>query len=138
VGPLALEGIVRAVHGREAEVDVRGKRLRASLDEIRLMGKSGPAPRVSVSVQVETREGSSSELNVIGCHVDEALERVDKFIDAALVAELHSVRIIHGHGTGQLRRAIGEFLKDHPLVATVGPAPAEQGGSGVTVAELKE
>jgi len=138
VGPLALEGIVRAVHGREAEVDVRGKRLRASLDEIRLMGKSGQAPRVSVSVQVETREGSSSELNVIGCHVDEALERVDKFIDAALVAELHSVRIIHGHGTGQLRRAIGEFLKDHPLVATVGPAPAEQGGSGVTVAELKE
>jgi len=54
------------------------------------------------------------------------------------VAELHSVRIIHGHGTGQLRRAIGEFLKDHPLVATVGPAPAEHGGSGVTVAELKE
>jgi DNA mismatch repair protein MutS2 len=138
VGPLALEGVVRSVHGREAEVDIRGKRLRASLDEIRLVGNDGPAPRVSVSVQIETREGSSSELNVIGCRVDEAVARVDKFIDAALIAELRSVRIIHGHGTGQLRRAIGEFLQDHPLVARMGPAPAEHGGSGVTVVELKE
>jgi DNA mismatch repair protein MutS2 len=48
------------------------------------------------------------------------------------------VRVIHGHGTGQLRRALGTFLREHPLVARVGPAPADQGGSGVTVVELKD
>jgi DNA mismatch repair protein MutS2 len=48
------------------------------------------------------------------------------------------VRVIHGYGTGQLRRALAGFLKQHPLVAHFCPAPPEQGGGGVTVVELKE
>jgi DNA mismatch repair protein MutS2 len=48
------------------------------------------------------------------------------------------VRIVHGFGTGQLRRAIAGFLKHHPLVAHFEEAPSNQGGGGVTVAELKE
>jgi DNA mismatch repair protein MutS2 len=54
------------------------------------------------------------------------------------VTDLHTVRVIHGHGTGQLRRAIGEFLKTHPLVAHFEAASPEHGGSGVTVVELKQ
>ncbi|MGE3402130.1 MAG: Smr/MutS family protein, partial [Vicinamibacterales bacterium] len=79
-----------------------------------------------------------SELNVIGCTVDEALTRLEKFIDAATVSDQHSVRIIHGHGTGQLRRAIGDFLRDHPLVAHVSLAPQDQGGGGATIVEFKD
>jgi DNA mismatch repair protein MutS2 len=79
-----------------------------------------------------------SELNVIGCHVDEALSRTEKFLDEALVSELKSVRLIHGYGTGQLRRAISEFLQSHPFVVHFGAAPPNQGGGGVTVVELKE
>jgi DNA mismatch repair protein MutS2 len=140
VGPLALEGIVQAIHGREAEVDVRGKRLRTSLDDLRVLDSPpGPDRRVSVKVQVQSSDVPvPGELNVIGCSVDEAIARTDKFLDAAILAELRSVRVIHGHGTGQLRRALGEFLRVHPLVARCGAAPPEQGGSGVTVAELKE
>jgi DNA mismatch repair protein MutS2 len=48
------------------------------------------------------------------------------------------VRVIHGHGTGQLRRALAGFLQQHPLVARFTAAPPEQGGGGVTVVELKE
>jgi DNA mismatch repair protein MutS2 len=70
--------------------------------------------------------------------VDEALSRAERFLDEALLGELRTVRVIHGYGTGQLRRAIAGFLQRHPLVATFSPAPAEQGGGGVTVVELKE
>jgi DNA mismatch repair protein MutS2 len=137
VGPLGVEGIVQSVFGHDAEVNVRGKRLRAALDELRVVsGVPGPA-KVSVTVQVQPRE-AASDLNVIGCSADEALARADKFLDEALVSEVRVVRVIHGHGTGQLRRALGAFFREHPLVARFGPAPAEQGGHGVTVVELKE
>jgi DNA mismatch repair protein MutS2 len=48
------------------------------------------------------------------------------------------VRLIHGYGTGQLRRAISQYLHDHPSVASFASAPPEQGGGGVTVVELKD
>jgi DNA mismatch repair protein MutS2 len=139
VGPLGLEGVVQAIHGREAEVDVRGKRFRAAVNELRVIGPAAPAPgRPHVQVQVHARDATTNDLNVIGCTVDEALSRTDKFLDEAVLAEWRTVRVIHGHGTGQLRRAIAEFLQMHPLVSRFGAAAPEQGGSGVTVVDLKE
>ena len=142
VGALGLEGVVQALHDREAEVDVRGKRLRARVDELRVLASSPgtPAapPKVRVNVELQPREGSLTELNVIGCHVDEAVSRAEKFLDEALLSELKSVRLIHGYGTGQLRRALTEFLQRHPFVTSFAAAAPEQGGGGVTVVELKE
>ena len=142
VGAFGLEGIVKALHDREAEVDVRGKRLRARVDELRVLATgsdSGSQPaRVRVNVDLTPREGSLTELNLIGCTVDEALSRTEKFLDNTLVSELRSVRLIHGYGTGQLRRAIAGYLQTLPFVANFSPAPPEQGGGGVTVVELKE
>jgi DNA mismatch repair protein MutS2 len=142
VGGLGLEGVVQAIHDRDAEIDVRGKRLRARLDELRVLvpaavGAPQPA-KVRVNVELQTRSGSLTELNVIGCRVDEALERTEKFLDEAVLGELKSVRLIHGYGTGQLRRAISEYLHDHRSVASFASAPPEQGGGGVTVVELKD
>jgi DNA mismatch repair protein MutS2 len=142
VGSFGLEGVVQALHDREAEVDVRGKRLRARVDELRVVTPAAtvnaqPA-RVRVNVELQPREGSLSELNVIGAHVEEALARTEKFLDEALLGELKSVRIIHGYGTGQLRRSIAEFLRAHPFVSNFATAPDNQGGGGVTVIELKE
>jgi DNA mismatch repair protein MutS2 len=142
VGAFGLEGVVQSLHDREAEVDVRGKRLRARVDELRVVAPaaavSGQPSRVRVNVDLQPREGSVTELNVIGAHVDEAVTRVEKFLDEAMLSELKSVRIIHGYGTGQLRRAIGEFLRAHPYVANFAAAPENQGGGGVTVVEFKE
>jgi DNA mismatch repair protein MutS2 len=142
VGALGLEGIVQALHDREAEIDVRGKRLRARVDELRVISSAAavaaqPA-RVRVNVDLQPRDGSIGELNVIGCNVDEALTRLEKFLDEAMITEAKTLRIIHGYGTGQLRRAVGEFLKTHPIVAQFGPAPDNQGAGGATIVELKE
>jgi DNA mismatch repair protein MutS2 len=92
---------------------------------------------VTVNVHAQG-DGGPTDLNVIGCTVAEALDRADKFLDQALMAEHRQVRVIHGHGTGQLRRALNEFLNEHPLVSRTSSAPPEQGGGGVTVVELKE
>jgi DNA mismatch repair protein MutS2 len=142
VGAFGLEGVVQALHDRDAEVDVRGKRLRARLDELRVVTPAAAvnaAPtRVRVNVDLQPREGSLTELNVIGSHTEEAVTRVEKFLDEALLSEQKSVRIIHGYGTGQLRRAIAEVLRAHAFVSHFAPAPDNQGGGGVTVVELKD
>jgi DNA mismatch repair protein MutS2 len=139
VGVLKLEGVVQALSDRDAEVDVRGKRLRARLEDLHVIaGSPAPAPSVRVNVDLQPRSGPLTELNVIGCNVDEALSRAEKFLDDAVVGEQRTVRVIHGYGTGQLRRAIADFLRTHPLVANFATAPADQGGGGVTVVELKE
>ena len=142
VGAFGLEGIVQALHDREAEIDVRGKRLRARIDELRVVTTAAALQaqpsRVRVNIDMQPREGSLTELNVIGCHVEEALTRTEKFLDEAQLGDLRSVRLIHGYGTGQLRRAIAEFLQSHACVSTFAPAPPQHGGGGVTVVELKE
>ena len=141
VGALGLEGTVQAIQDGNAEVDVRGKRMRAKIGELRVLAAAvsgAPKPQVRVNVDMAPRTASLSELNVIGSTSDEALTKVERFIDDAMMSDVKSVRIIHGYGTGQLRRSIAEFLKGHPYVAHFGPAPDNQGGGGVTVAELKE
>ena len=78
------------------------------------------------------------DLNVIGCTVDEAIARAERFLDESLLTDQRIIRLIHGYGTGQLKRALAGFLQQHPLVARFATAPPEQGGGGVTVVELKE
>ena len=139
VGQLGLEGRLALVSGADAEVDVQGKRLRVPASELRLIARAAASVgHVNVNVHVQSRDASASDLNVIGCTVDEALTRTEKFLDDTLLTDQRTVRVIHGYGTGQLRRALAEFLQRHPLVAHFTAAPPEQGGGGVTVVELKE
>jgi DNA mismatch repair protein MutS2 len=83
-------------------------------------------------------EPAGDEINVIGCTVEEATNRVDKFIDEAALAGKPSVRIIHGHGMGALRRGLAKFLTDHPLVESIHHEAADRGGEAITIADLKE
>jgi DNA mismatch repair protein MutS2 len=138
VAPFGLTGVVLELHGKHAEVDMNGKRLRAERSSLRVIGGPLSKPSVRVNVDLQPREGSLSELNVIGCTVDEALTRAGRFLDETMLTDQRSVRVVHGFGTGQLRRAIAGFLKHHPLVAHFEEAPSNQGGGGVTVVELKD
>jgi DNA mismatch repair protein MutS2 len=138
VGGLGLEGTVVELRGKEAEIDVRGKRMRAKVKDLRAIGGTPASARVNVNVDLQPREGSRSELNVIGQTVDEAITRLEKFLDETTVTDQHTIRIVHGHGTGQLRRAIAAFLKEHPLVASYKLAPQNEGGGGATIVELKD
>ena len=138
VGGLGLEATVTSVHDGTADLDVRGKRMRASIRDLRVIGGQAPAPRVNVSVELQPRESTPSDLNVIGCTVDEAITRAERFLDESLLTDQRVIRLIHGYGTGQLKRALTGFLLGHPLVARFATAPPEQGGGGVTVVELKD
>lgn len=137
---LGLEGTVVLVHDREAEVDVRGKRFRAHTGELRVLhapSKAEPAP-VRVNVQLQPREGSLGELLLVGNTVDQAIDRIEKFLDESLLTDQRTIRFIHGFGTGQLKKAVFEYLHNHPLVMRVRTASPEEGGGGVTIAELKD
>jgi DNA mismatch repair protein MutS2 len=138
VGGLGLEATVTSVHDGTADLDVRGKRMRASIRDLRVVGGQAAAPRVSVHVELQPRETTSADLNVIGCTVDEAITRVERFLDESLLGDQRVIRLIHGYGTGQLKRALAGFLQQHPLVARFATAPPNQGGGGVTVVELKD
>jgi DNA mismatch repair protein MutS2 len=143
-------GIVDSLKGDEAEVRVKSLRFREKLENLERVELSSPTKSKTekfarlresrgTEVQLKTAQGNGrSELNVIGQTTDEAVDAVDKFLDEASMASLTQVRIIHGHGTGALRRAIAELLKDHPHVARFAAAPQDQGGSGATVVELRQ
>jgi DNA mismatch repair protein MutS2 len=143
-GSLGFEGVIRAIDGTHAELEVLGKRIKARVSDLRAAktkdGKTQDS-RGSVRVNVTLAErsgGSTSEINVIGSTVDDAVTRVARFIDEALLTDNQTLRIIHGHGTGQLRKGLGAYLKQHPLVAKVSLAPPNEGGDAVTIIEIKD
>jgi DNA mismatch repair protein MutS2 len=141
-------GIVDQVKDGYAEVRVKSLRFREKLENLELV-EAVPTPkeskleklRHSAKADLETsaaEQKAVSELNVIGQTTDEAVDAVDKFLDEASLAHLSQVRIVHGHGTGALRRAIGGLLDGHPHVDRFRPAPPDQGGAGATVVELRQ
>jgi DNA mismatch repair protein MutS2 len=77
------------------------------------------------------------ELNVIGERAEEAIDRVEKFLDDAAMATASRVRIVHGHGMGVLKRAVAELLAKNPHVERYYQATPGEGGAGATIAELK-
>jgi DNA mismatch repair protein MutS2 len=78
------------------------------------------------------------EINLIGERAAEAVERVEKFLDAAVMATASRVRIVHGHGMGVLKRAVQETLRQSPHVEKFYSASPYEGGDGATIVELKE
>jgi DNA mismatch repair protein MutS2 len=147
-------GIVDQIKDGYAEVRVKALRFREKLENLELVeqqpnaksqqGKSqGKLEKLRRSTGTEVHlsdagQNARSELNVIGQTTDEAVDAVDKFLDEASLASLSRVRIVHGHGTGALRRAIANLLGDHPHVARFVAAPPDQGGTGATLVELRQ
>ena len=79
---------------------------------------------------------AAREINLVGMTVDEALPEVDKLLDEAAMGDRKELRVIHGFGSGRLRKAVAEMLEGHPHVAAV--RVGAEGRGGVTVVELKE
>ncbi len=126
-----------------AEVEAGPLRMKVALADITaLVGEETSKKRVlpqGVTVRTQpATEPAGEEINLIGCTVEEATRRVDKFLDQAALAGSSQIRIIHGHGTGALRRGLAEFLKTHPLVEAIRAEAADRGGEAITLVELKE
>ncbi|HWZ26549.1 MAG TPA: endonuclease MutS2 [Verrucomicrobiae bacterium] len=135
--------VLRRIEGNSAEIEAGPLRMKVGLDEITSVegpSASGIArsPKGSVTVRAQASEVvTGGEINLIGCTVEEATERVDKFLDEAALANRSRVRIIHGHGTGALRKGLGQFLSKHPLVDSQSFEAEERGGKAVTIVELR-
>lgn len=150
---LGMTGTVERISDGEAEVRVNNLRFREKVSNLELVASTpkkqkeddtlaGRLRRMQergTEVKLKaSRESVDAELNLIGQTTDEARDRVDRFLDEAYLQGHSHVRIIHGHGTGALRRAVADLLRTHPHVERFDLAPENQGGAGATVVELKQ
>lgn len=129
-------GEVVALRKDQAELIIRNKRFTVPITM--LERKESLPESLPKGIQVHLEEKHVElELNLIGQTTEDGVAAVDKYLDDAFVAQLPQVRIIHGFGTGKLRRAIESFLSTHPHVKSHHPEKQDRGGGGVTVVELK-
>jgi len=138
VRSLKVTGTVAERAGEEAEVLIGNIRMRRPLEDLEIVEKPGIRLPTGVHLSVSSTELQSTEINLLGSRVDDAVERVDKFLDEASLAQAPLVRIVHGTGTGALRNAIIDLLKNHPQVARFESPPQSEGGRGVTIAFLRD
>jgi DNA mismatch repair protein MutS2 len=114
-------------------------KMKVALTDLEPVGASSPSrQQKSVATVKRTRdENVRTELDLRGSNVEEAIVEVDRFLDEAIMANLSQVYIIHGKGTGVLRTGIQDYLRRHKHVRTFRIGAFNEGGLGVTVAELK-
>lgn len=138
---LGLEGEIVALYpeSNEVEVQVGHFRVRQPETAVRHSGKVLSATRepATRTVHAPAPPPVAIELHLRGLHVHEALEQLDRYLDRALQAGLPYVRIVHGKGTGALRQAVHDFLREHPLVERWELASPYEGGHGVTIVYLR-
>ncbi len=150
---LGWEGELTGLDRGRAEVEVRGKRLRCSEEELVALGPALAAPgdRAGRPSRSRTRAGHlregvevsggerevPAELHLLGQRVEEALAQLDAYLDRALLASRQEVRVVHGHGTGRLKKAVREHLRGHPAVAAQRAGKPNEGGDGATVVTLE-
>ena len=142
---LDREGTIESINDSVYTVLIGSLRFRANRNELQLISAAvAPASKHAaalprgISADVSVDQNFTTEINVIGATVDEATDRVDKFLDDAFMASAETVRIVHGHGKGALRRAIAELLTGHSHVERFNTAPPNEGGAGATIAILKK
>ena len=144
VKKLSRFGEVTAIKPRgkmPLQILVGNMRMQAAYHEIDSVHPKQETSHLSTSVldiQYTKSNTISSELNIRGMLVKEALDLTDKYLDDAYLAGIPTVRILHGKGTGALRKAVQDELRENPCVTKYQFAPLSQGGEGVTVVTFKE
>jgi len=147
VSSIGAEGVVTALEGEQAEVQLGRLRIRAATEELAALPmepgfdspvQEGRRPPPARSTFSEGWLPTPSvppplELHVRGQTVEEALEQLERSLDAAYLAGAPFLRVVHGKGTGRLREAIRQALKDSGYVASFNSGTPAEGGEGVTV-----
>lgn len=131
--------IISVSPDRKSAIVVFGNvKMKASMNDLVPAGKKVQPQRIHVPDLEEKSKSIQRELDLRGMTGEEALPLVDKFIDDATLVGLHRVDIIHGKGTGALRKRVTEFLTKHPRVKSFHLAEWNEGGTGATVVELQD
>lgn len=133
--------------GTVVEVDERRGRVRLDLSGVTLWTEAADLAPASVSgkssgnsasgIRVHSTSVASLRLDLRGMRADVAIAEVERFLDASLLGGREEVEILHGRGTGALRREVHDFLKRCSLVGSFSLAPEDQGGDGVTIVVLR-
>jgi len=144
VASLNAEGVVAALGESDAEIQVGTLRVRARISELQSASKaesrnSSSNPRPSpFNLRPSTSKNSPGlEVDLRGLMADDALDKMEKYLEQAYLAGLPFARIIHGKGTGKLRQAVRAALRGHAYVSAFEEGKDQEGGEGVTVAKLK-
>lgn len=119
------------------EVELKIGRVHLPVSALSVLS-SPPPPPGEVPLFVEKTQSVSPEINLVGCTVEEATRRLEKYLDGAFVEGVRQIRVIHGKGAGVLRKAVHAYLASHPLVQGFHLAEVNQGGSGATIAVLQD
>lgn len=138
VATLGMEGEVASVEGDSAEVVMGGLRLRQPLSALKRLGGARKEPAKRISIASSGGGFVPMEIDVRGERVADVEAELERYLDTAYRANLPSVRIIHGKGTGALRQAVRRQLSAHPAVARSETGGYGEGGDGVTIAYLNE
>lgn len=146
---LGTPGVITAIDGDQAEVQAGAIRMRVHLED--LQGKeetlTAPLPAKGTSAASSNRSVVSTgrfvaspgmELDLRGMLSEDALDKLEVYLDKAYLAGMPFVRIIHGKGTGKLRQVVRQALKAHPHVRSFEEGGEKEGGEGVTVAKMAE
>src|SRR5207249_4037762 len=144
---LGIRGELVAIAGGSATVRSGSVTVRVPLQALRPAGATGrggvgvgsgasgvPKPRDPTPTPLRP---VAPEILLLGKTTDEARDAVERYLDAAFLAGLSSVRLVHGKGTGALRKAVRDLLGGHPLVDSFREGEPSEGGGGATVAALK-
>ena len=133
---LGIRGEIAAVSGATATVRSGSLTVRVPLSALRPVKPSAESPTRG-RIRVPEKSGIASELHLLGRTTDEARDMVEQYLDDAFVAGLPAVRLVHGKGTGALRKTVRTVLAVHPLVESFRDGEPSEGGAGATVAALK-
>jgi DNA mismatch repair protein MutS2 len=140
---LGLEGRVLSLNGGKTEVDTGKMKVMVPSEKLSLIEKGGEEPPKpsppppSSTFYYQGKSSASMEINILGKRVEEALPIMERFLDEAYLAGLREVRIVHGVGTGTLKKAVREALSTSPMVDSYEEPPQKEGGAGATIVKLK-
>lgn len=129
--------------GRRAEVQMGPKRVEVDMEALELLsGEQSEDTRgartYGIRVFREEPEICQQRLHLVGLRVEEAIPLLDKAIDQAILDGCTQIHVVHGHGTGRLRQAVQDFLREHSVVKEFHAEKQTAGGTGVTIVELKD
>ena len=132
------EGVLLSLPDARNRVEVRVGAVKVQVEAKDVAGLKSSTRSVGGVAKIQVRKGVNvaDEINLIGQNIEDALDELAKYIDDALLAETTPIRIVHGKGTGVLRKAIHGYLTRHSAVSGFDLAPPNEGGEGATIAVL--
>jgi DNA mismatch repair protein MutS2 len=140
---LNTDGVITALGESDAEIQIGTLRVRARISDLRRKSKSEELPVTNYQLPdaprptPHVRSSPGMEVDLRGLMAEDALDKLERYLEQAFLSGLPFARIIHGKGTGKLRQAVREALRGHEYVKSFEEGGDKEGGEGVTVAKLK-